>query len=52
MALKSLFFAAKTQKSPNSWGLRSQAPSTVTKYLETTPVCDTLELHQYVQHGG
>ena len=50
--LKSLFFAAKLQKSPSGWGLRSQASSTVTKYLMTMPVCDTLELHQFVQQGG
>ena len=25
---------------------------TVIKYLVTIPVCDTLKLHQLVQHGG
>ena len=27
-------------------------PSTVTEYLLSMPVCDTLELHQFVQHGA
>ena len=30
-------FAAKSQKSPSSWGL--------------CPLCDTLELQQFVHHG-
>ena len=80
MALKSLFFAAKLQKLPSGWGLRSHTPvhnfknftiSKITKSSETLetqysdpetysgsetqysdPVCDTLELHQIVQHWG
>ena len=35
--VKIAIFAAKSQKSPSSWGL--------------CPLCDTLELQRFVQHG-
>ena len=35
--VKIAFFATKLQKSPSSW--------------ELCPLCDTLELHRFVQHG-
>ena len=35
--VKIAIFAAKLQKSPSSWGL--------------CPLCDTLELQRFVQHG-
>ena len=45
-------FASKLQKLPSVWGSAPRPPSTVTKYLVTMSVCDTVELHQFVQHRG
>ena len=50
MALKLLYFCCKIAQLLGAPPLG--LPSKVIKYLVTEPVCDTLELHQFVQHGG
>ena len=40
MALKLQFFVAKSQK-----------PQSSSRLCPTGPLCDTTELHQFVQHG-
>ena len=48
----SIFLLKNRKNCPAAGGFTPRPPFTVTKYLLTMPVCDTLELHQFVQHGG
>ena len=52
MALKLLFLLQNRKNRPAVGGFTPRPPFTVTKYLVTMLLCNTLGFHQFVPHGG